>query len=154
MAVGGGRLHGKTSPARRQQGQVILLFAVALPVLVALLALAMDLGGATITYHRAQIALDAATFAAAQAVDQNIFDHTQRVELDPYVAGSMAGQYASLNSRGELVMTSFEVRGDTVFASGRMLYRPLFAGLFGVDVIRARVTSSAGPGFGVVEGGE
>ena len=54
---------------RLQRGQILILFAVALPVLAAMVAIMVDIGGAAITYHRAQVALDAAAFAAAQAVE-------------------------------------------------------------------------------------
>ena len=133
---------------------MLLLFAVMLPVLGAMLALMVDIGGAAITYHRAQIALDSAAFAAAQAIDVDALDHTQQIQLDPYLAGQLAGQYASLNSQGELQILSFYVDRDTVYLTGQMTYRTLFAGAVGVHVIRARVSSSASPGFGIASGGE
>ena len=137
-----------------KSGQVLVLFAVVLPVLAAMVALMVDIGGAAITYHRAQIAADAAAFAAAQAIDVDVLDHTQRLELNPYFAGQLAGQYASLNSRGELQIISFYVDRDTVYVTGQMVYRTLFASALGIDTIRARVASSATPGFGIVSGGQ
>ena len=145
---------GKIRHGQAERGQILVLFAVVLPVLAAMLALMVDIGGAAITYHRAQVALDAAAFAAAQAVDVDALDHTQRLELDPYLAGQLAGQYASLNSRGELTITSFYVDRDTVYVTGQMVYRTLFAGALGLDVVRARVVSSASPGFGITTGGQ
>ena len=139
---------------RPERGQVLVLFAVVLPVLAAMVALMVDIGGAAITYHRAQIALDSAAFAAAQAVDLDVLDHTQRVEIDPYLAGQLAGQYASLNSRGRLQIVSFYVDRDTVYVTGTMVYRTLFAGALGLDTVRARVVSSATPGYGIVVGGQ
>jgi len=50
---------------RLQRGQILILFAVALPALAAMVALMVDFGGAAVTYHRAQVALDAAEFAAS-----------------------------------------------------------------------------------------
>ena len=61
----GGRVHH----GRLQRGQILILFAVALPALAAMVALMVDFGGAAVTYHRAQVALDAAEFAASQAVE-------------------------------------------------------------------------------------
>ena len=151
MTILNGHTSGRLSD---QRGQVLLLFAVMLPVLGAMLALMVDLGGAAITYHRAQIALDSAAFAAAQAIDVDALDHTQQMQLDPYLAGQLAGQYASLNSQGELQILSFYVDRDTVYLTGQMTYRTLFAGAVGVHVIRARVSSSASPGFGIASGGE
>lgn len=140
--------------ARAERGQVLVLFAVVLPVLAAMVALMADIGGAAITYHRAQIALDSAAFAAAQAVDLDVLDHAQRVEINPYLAGQLAGQYASLNSRGRLQIVSFYVDGDTVYVTGTMVYRTLFASAVGLDTVRARVVSSATPGYGIVTAGE
>jgi Flp pilus assembly protein TadG len=147
-----------TLPRRRrrpaERGQVLVLFAVVLPVLAAIIALMVDIGGAAITYHRAQVAVDCAAFAAAQAVDVDALDHTQKVELEPNMAAQLAGQYASLNSRGELQILSLYVSGDTVYVTGQMVYRTLFAGAFGIDTIRARVSASATPAFGIVVGGQ
>jgi Flp pilus assembly protein TadG len=139
---------------RSERGQILILFAVVLPVLAAMVALMVDIGGAAITYHRAQVALDAAAFAAAQAVDLDALDHTQTVQLDPYLAGQLAGQYASLNSRGQLQIVSFYVDRDTVYVTGRMVYRPLLAGAVGIGTVTARVVSSATAGFGIATPGE
>ena len=139
---------------RLERGQILILFAVVLPVLAAMVALMVDIGGAAITYHRAQVALDAAAFAAAQAVDLDALDHTQSLQLDPYVAGQFAGQYASLNSRGQLQIVSFYVDHDTVYVTGQMVYRPLLAGAVGIDTVTARVVSSATAGFGIATAGE
>ena len=139
---------------RLQRGQILILFAVVLPVLAAMVALMVDIGGAAITYHRAQVALDAAAFAAAQAVDLDALDHTQTIQLDPYLAGQLAGQYASLNSRGQLQIVSFYIDRDTVYVTGQMVYRPLLAGAVGIDTVRARVVSSATAGYGIATGGE
>ena len=79
-----------------ESGQILILFAVVLPVLAVMVALMVDIGGAAITYHRAQVALDAAAFAAAQAVDLDALDHTQSVQLDPYLAGQLGQQLRSL----------------------------------------------------------
>jgi len=139
---------------RAERGQILILFAVVVPVLAAMVALMVDIGGAAITYHRAQVALDAAAFAAAQAIDLDALDHTQTVQLDPYLAGQLAGQYASLNSRGQLQIVSFYIDRDTVFATGQMVYRPLLAGAVGIDTVTARVVSSATAGFGIATPGE
>ena len=149
-----GAVSARGQHGQLQRGQILLLFAVVLPVLAAMVALMADIGGAAITYHRAQVALDAAAFAAAQAVDLDALDHTQRLQLDPYLAGQLAGQYASLNSRGQLQIVSFYVDRDTVYVTGQMMYRTLFASALGIDTVRARVVSSATPGFGIATGGE
>lgn len=137
-----------------ERGQVLVFFAVLLPVLAALLTLMVDVGGAAMTYHRALTAVDATAFAAAQAIDVDVLDETQRIELDPYLAAQMAGQYASLNSRGQLQIISLFVDRDTVYVTGQMVYRPFLAGALGIDAIRIRVSSSATPGYGIAEGGQ
>ena len=133
----------------REKGQVLLLFIAALPALMAIFALMVDLGGAAITYHRAQIAMDAATFAGAQAIDFNIYDHEQRIQLDGALATNWAGQYLTLNQRGGLIMGSFYVDGDTIFGVGTMEYRTLFISAIGIRTIRTQVTSAASPGWGI-----
>jgi Flp pilus assembly protein TadG len=148
------RLWARAHHRRLERGQILILFAVVLPVLAAMVALMVDIGGAAITYHRAQVALDAAAFAAAQAVDLDALDHTQSLQLDPYLAGQLAGQYASLNSRGQLQIVSFYVDQDTVYVTGQMVYRPLLAGAVGIDTVTARVVSSATAGFGIAAAGE
>jgi hypothetical protein len=139
----------KRARRRSEKGQVLLLFIAALPALMAIFALMVDLGGAAITYHRAQIALDAATFAGAQAIDFNVYDHEQRIRLDGALATNWAGQYLSLNQRGGLIMGSFYVEGDTVYGVGTMEYRTLFIGAIGIGTIRTQVTSAASPGWGI-----
>jgi hypothetical protein len=140
--------------AHRQQGQVLVFFALLLPILAGLLALMIDIGGAAITYHRAQVALDSAAFAAAQGVSAGRLDAEQRTELDFEGAQALAGTYANLNARGALTITSFEIHDDLVLVSGQMIYRTLLGEAFGVPVIRARVFSSASPGFGISSGGQ
>jgi Flp pilus assembly protein TadG len=147
-------LNTRAGHRRSERGQILILFAVVLPVLAAMVALMVDIGGAAITYHRAQVALDAAAFAAAQAVDLDVLDHTQTIQLDPYVAGQLAGRYASLNSRGQLQIVSFYVDRDTVYVTGQMVYHPLLAGSVGIETVTARVGSSATAGFGITTGGE
>jgi hypothetical protein len=134
-----------------ERGQIILLFIAALPAIMAIFALMVDLGGAAITYHRAQIALDAATFAGAQAVDMDIYDHEQRIRLDAALATNWAGQYLSVNQRGGIIMGSFYVEGDTVYGVGVMEYRTLFLSAIGIGTIRTQVTSAASPGWGISE---
>jgi hypothetical protein len=132
-----------------ERGQILLLFIAALPALMAIFALMVDLGGAAITYHRAQIALDAATFAGAQAIDLNVYDHEQRIQLDGTLATNWAGQYLSLNQRGGLILGSFYVEGDTVYGAGVMEYRTLFIRAIGIGTIQTQVTSAASPGWGI-----
>jgi hypothetical protein len=104
-----------------------------------------------ITY-RAQVTGTAA-FAAAQAVDLDTLDQ-RRASNSTYLAGQLAGQYASLNSRGQLQIVSFYVDHDTVYVTGQMVYRPLLAGAVGIDTVTARVVSSATAGFGIATAGE
>lgn len=142
-------ISARHSARQSERGQILLLFIAALPAVMAILALMVDLGGAAITYHRAQIALDAATFAGAQAIDINVYDHQQRIRLDGAMATTWAGQYLSLNQRGGLIMGSFYVEGDTVYGVGVMEYRTLFIRAIGIGTIQTQVTSAATPGWGI-----
>src|SRR3972149_1333761 len=75
-------------------------------------------------------------------------------ESHPRLARPRPRQYASLNSRGRLQIVSFYVDRDTVYVTGTMVYRTLFAGALGLATVRARVVSSATPGYGIVVGGQ
>jgi hypothetical protein len=133
------------------RGQSIVLFAATLPFLFVLLGGLIDMMGAVITYHRAIIALDSATFAASQAIDLDVFDHEQRMILDPDVARQLAGQYMSINQRGVMVGVSFYIVDDTVYGEATAVYNTVMLGAIGISNIRMHVTSTGLPEWGVHE---
>jgi hypothetical protein len=134
-----------------EHGQIIFLFAASFAAVMALVMLALDFGGAAMTWHRAQIAADAAAFAGAQAVDIQHFYRTQEVRLEGGAAARLVGQYASLNARGDFRLTGIYVSEDRVWVTAEMRYRSIFAGYIGMPVLTARITSSAAPAYGIRE---
>jgi uncharacterized membrane protein len=134
---------------KRERGQNVLFFAAALIPIMMLMALMIDIGGAIITYHKAQIAADSAAFAAAQGIDLKKFYSTQKIELDSAVATGLAGQYAELNSRGQLNIVGVYLSEDQIWVVGQMIYHPFFSGFVGVGKIQITVMSSSVPEFGI-----
>lgn len=134
---------------KRQTGQVLLLFAASLPALLAIFALAVDLGGAAITYHRAQVALDAAAFAGSQVLDVRVYDNGQQVAVNTQQAAAYASRTLAANLAGIPMQAAFSVSGDQLTGSGTAWYHTFFLGAFGIPEIPCRVTSSATPGWGI-----
>ncbi len=137
-----------------ERGQIVFLFAAMFTTIMVLVALMIDFGGAALTYQRAQVAVNSAAYAAAQGIDMNVFTATNQVQLDPALAGRLAGQYASLNSRGRLTNLRMFVQGDRVWVTGEMDYQTIFAHAIGIPGIRTRVTSSASPAYGIDQRGQ
>lgn len=140
----------------RERGTIILLFAAAFSTIMMLFALMVDFGGAAMTYHKAQIAVDAAAFSAAQGININHFYATNKVELHQGQAAGLAGQFASLNSspNAGVTITGVYANKDRVWVTGTASYRSLFAHYLGLGSFQIKVTSSATPAFGIVERGE
>lgn len=134
---------------KRERGQNVLFFAAALIPITMLMALMIDIGGAIVTYHKAQIAVDSAAFAASQGIDLNKFYRTQKIELDSAVANGLASQYAELNSRGQLNIVGVYISKDQIWVVGEMIYHPFFSGFVGVGKININVMSSSVPEFGI-----
>jgi Flp pilus assembly protein TadG len=139
---------------RSESGQILFLFAASFTTVMLLVMLVVDFGGAALTYERAQVAVSAAAYAAAQGIDLGKFRETNQVTLDPGLAGSLAGEYAGLNSRGRLTSLQAFVQDGRVWVVGEMEYRTLFAHAIGVPVIRARVVASARPAYGINQSGQ
>jgi len=143
--------HGQISNHRDQSGQILLLFAAVLPVLLAVFALAVDLGGAAITYHRAQVALDAAVFAGAQALDVRVYADGQRVVVNSREAVEAAAGCLARNMGGIPLRASFNASGDAFTGSGSAVYRTFFLGALGINTVECRVRASAAPGWGIAD---
>jgi uncharacterized membrane protein len=131
-----------------EKGQILFIYAVAVVVCLMLVALVFDIGGAFVTYQKAATAVDAAAFAAAQQIDMDEFNSSNRVRIDQGRAVSAAGMVAAMNS-SSLTGVVVTVLPDRVVVEGRMLYHSLFADAFGFGVIEATIRSAAVPGYGV-----
>lgn len=134
---------------RGENGQLLVLFALLIPVFMGLLILMIDIGGAVITFNRAQIALDSAAFSAAQAIDLSEFYTSNQVILNQSKAAGNAGTFASINSRGSVRVTGIYTDRERVWVLGTMEYETVFGGALGVGTITANMIASAVPGYGV-----
>jgi Flp pilus assembly protein TadG len=137
-----------------ESGQIIFLFAASFVTIMLIVMLVVDFGGAALTYHRAQVAADGAAYAAAQGIDLEQFYGDNMVALDPAQAAYLAESYAAANSNRRLHITGFAVQDERVWLSGEMEYRTLFAHAVGLPVIRARVSASAVPAYGIEQRGQ
>jgi hypothetical protein len=144
----------KTKAKSSERGQILFLFAASFATIMSLLMLMLDFGGAALTYQRAQVAVSAAAYAAAQGIDLQIFTSTNQIQLNPGLASSLAAQYAQLNARGGLSHLQVFVQQDQVWVVGEMEYQTLFAHAIGIPVIRVRVSASARPAYGINQSGQ
>jgi Flp pilus assembly protein TadG len=135
-----------------ESGQYLVWFLILLPLIMALVGLVVDGGFMYSTFRRAQIAVDTAAQAAAHEVDAAHFAATNEVRLSPE-AMAVAQEYASINSRNQVYLTSLTVNGDRVQAAGVAVLPTLFMRMVGVEQMRVHVVGYARPAFGLnVEG--
>jgi uncharacterized membrane protein len=132
-----------------ERGQMVFLFAASFATIMLLLTLMVDFGGMARQYQRGQIAIDAAAAAAAQAVDLPYFYRTNVVRLSPGEAASRAGQYASINSGGRVVVTGVYAQDDQVWVTGVTTYRSFFAHYLGLGEVTMHLRASARPAWGI-----
>ncbi len=137
-----------------QVGQQAALLAMMLPAILGMAGLVVDGGAFLVQYKRAQTAIDSAAFAAAQRIDRGQLFRDQIVVLTPGEASAMGGQYASLNSRGNVKVTSITVYGNVVIVNGYATIEPVFLKMFGVGTRTIRVTSQASPLYGIDRQGQ
>ena len=124
------------------------MVALFLPLLMALAGLMADAGRLLVEYRRAQVAIDSAAFAAAQMVDPDTFRATQAVVLSGQ-ASAVGGLYGSLNSRGNVRVTSIAVSGGQVTAYGYTRVTPIFLRMFGVGPVTLQLVSRGVPSYGI-----
>ncbi len=139
----------KTKPKSLEEGQILFLFAASFATIMAFIMLMMDFGGAALAYHRAQVAVDSAAYAASQGIDMQRFVETNQIHLDPGLANSLAREYANQGVNSRLSGLQIYIQDDQVWVVGEMEYRTLFAHAIGIPVIRVRVASSARPAYGI-----
>lgn len=134
---------------RSESGQTALFIALFTPLLLVAVGALADAGRLLVEYRRAQVAIDAAAFAAAQRVDRNAFLSNQAIVLDPAEAVATGGLYGSLNSRGSVRLTAIEVSGGVVIARGYAEVDTIFLALFGAGRVHLDLTSRAVPLYGI-----
>ncbi len=144
--------HKVTKHAHR--GQILALFMVLLPALIAIVGLAIEIGNIVTIRHEAQLTLDGAAYAATQALDWNLFYTTNQVKLDPDQAAMLAGAYASMNTlsqRYKVRVVGVYTDGERVFVAGQVTYFPLFK-FWGTHVWTMQ--GSARPAYGIEKEGQ
>ncbi len=133
----------------RQGGQIVVLTAICLPLLIALAGVIADGGRLLVEYRRAQVAIDAAAFAAAQVVDVHTFLESQAV-VPHYTGGAQfGGLYGGLNSRGRVHVTSIAIENGQVVARGYTDVDTFFLKMFGVGPVHLTLTSRGVPAYGI-----
>jgi Flp pilus assembly protein TadG len=139
-----------------EQGQALVFFLVALPLILMLIALVVDGGMMYLEYVRARNAAELAAQAGAQAVDVSRFKATNEVQLN--IDGSLYSmrQYMTLNSRnrhGEVRTTYY---GHTAYAQVCTTTEvpTSFFRLFGSDTMRVGSCARAYPAYGIRWEGE
>lgn len=114
---------------RRQDGQVIVIFAVMMVVMLAMAGLVLDVGSWFRADRQAQTIADAAALAGAQALPQN----TQ-------LAAALADEYANENGGADALKTvSFSsslVADDTIAVGIEETAPAFFAKIFGIDSVK------------------
>jgi Flp pilus assembly protein TadG len=129
-------LHRRLPQLRDESGQVILILAVALILLLGISGLVMDVGNWYHVQRQAQAVADASALAAAQALP----DATG-------AATASALDYASRNhgvlAAGDITYASAYRPNDTVTVQVRRTEPTVFAKLFGFDTVSIKTTATA-----------
>ncbi|NOH12462.1 MAG: hypothetical protein HND51_12515 [Chloroflexi bacterium] len=148
--LGGDQAKRDHTQSEEERGQMLVIFAVGLLLLVLLLGLVVDVGGMSLTYARAQLAIDEAAIAASQGVNLQRFYTHNELQLQPSVAAGRAGQFLSTNGGGLVELTSIHVTPDQVFLTGQATYSPFIIGFLTGDVTMT-VSGESRPDFGIDE---
>jgi Flp pilus assembly protein TadG len=84
----------------RRRGQSVLYSVLLMPVLMLVLALAVDIGSLQMQKLRLRYAVDLATVTAATEVDAGAYTNTGRLQLDAARAAATTRDYLERNLRG------------------------------------------------------
>ncbi len=132
-------------------GQIAVMLALLIPVLVGLAGLVIDGGLMLINYRRGQITVDAAALAAAAQLDEAAFRDQNVVQLNAGAAYAAALQSAQTNGGGRVAITGVSVAAAQVVVSGQVSAPVLFLRIFGVGQVRFSVSASAELKHGITE---
>jgi Flp pilus assembly protein TadG len=138
------------------EGQAIVWFAVAMPLVLMLIVLVVDGGQLYLAYIRARNAAELAAQAGAQSVDESVFRQTNEVVLN--IDGSLwtMRQYMVLNSGARQGRISTSYVGHTAYAQvcTQTMVPTLFFRLFGADALPVGACARAYPAHGIRHEGE
>lgn len=131
-----------------QQGSALALLVVALPLLIALLGVAIDTGEYVLAATQAGDAADAGALAAASAVDGAYYTETGQLRLDPGRAQQLAQTFASANYPGSIAATATvnPAQQNQVKVTVDGQCSTLFFRIFGVDHLGVHGESLASVG--------
>ena len=154
-------MHPAGYPARRLfgrftagHGQIAVMFALILPVLIGLSGLVIDGGVAMVQYRRGQVTLDSAALAAATQLNKDVFSTTNQVELIQSDARLVAMRYAQENGQGHVVVTGINVSGTKVTVYGAVASPTIFMRIFGIDQVRLSLSARAELKYGITQEGQ
>jgi len=135
--------------SKGEKGSYAIMFAASISIIMLVFSLAVDVGGAAIRRHRAQIAADAAAFAAAQSVDLDRLFTDNQIVLNTSEAAANAGRYASINGGESIAVTAVYVQDNYVCVTAASTYRTYFLAGIGRSSLPIRVRSCAKPLQGI-----
>ena len=136
------------------RGQIAVMLALLLPVLLGLVGLVVDGGLMLVQFRRGQVTIDSAALAAASRLDEDTFEETNQVLLSAADAYSQALFYAQLNGRGQVTVTGVNIDGPRVQVYGQVTSPTIFMRLFGINQVRIRLQASAELKHGITEEGQ
>lgn len=143
------RTRHPVSRAHARRGQALIWVTLLLPLLLAVVGLALDGGTVFAARRQAQNAADAAARAGAQEIDIARYRDTDEIVLDDRWARYEARRYlAGLGARDATV----DIAGNQVFVTVRREVPLSFLRLAGVASVRIEASAVAAPVYGIAEG--
>jgi hypothetical protein len=139
---------------KRQSGQIAVMFALVVPLLVGFVGLVADGGLAMVQYRRAQVALDSAALAAATMLDEETFLDENVVQLLSTDGYLIASSYIQQNGQGRVSLTGFQISGTEVVVHGTATSPTLFMRIFGINQVRFDLSARAELKYGITEEGQ
>lgn len=148
------RLRGRPIGIPSDGGQIAVLFAFLVPLLLGMIGLVVDGGLAMVQYRRAQVTLDSAALAAATLLDEEAFVDDNIVQLMPSDAYIIALRYVHENGQGHVFLTGFSVSGTQVDVHGTVASPTIFMRIFGINQVRLNLSARAELKYGITEEGQ
>ena len=135
-------------------GQIAVMFALLLPVLLGVVGLVVDGGLAMIQYRRGQVTVDSAALAAAAQLDEDGFIASNVVELASSDAYLAALRYAAENGQGHVSITGINISGTQVTVFGTVTTPTIFMRIFGIGQVRMHLFATSELKYGITEEGQ
>lgn len=143
-----------THRLKANHGQIAVMFALLLPVLLGVVGLVVDGGLAMIQYRRGQVTVDSAALAAATQLDEDGFIASNIVELASSDAYLAALRYADENGQGYVSITGINISGTQVAVFGTVTSPTIFMRIFGIGQVRMHLSATSELKYGITEEGQ